>query len=83
QYGGVFVPLPAAEELDNMELYHRAVDTAKRRGRVDLIIAKALEDGAIDEGEANAILDAHRRYVSARHAEIAAVIVLHTCNDKK
>jgi hypothetical protein len=66
-----------------MELYHRAVDTAKRRGRVDLIIAKALEDGAIDEGEANAILDAHRRYVSARHAGIAAVIVLHTCHDEK
>lgn len=83
QYGGVFVPMPDAEELDNMELYHRAVDTAKRRGRVDLIIAKALEDGAIDEGEANAILDAHRRYVSARHAEIAAVIVLHTCHDEK
>jgi hypothetical protein len=80
QYGGVFVLLPVPEDLDNMELYHRHVATATRRGRVDMIISKALEDGVIDEGEANAILDAHRHYISARHAEVTAVIVLHSHN---
>lgn len=81
QYGGVFVPLPTAEELDNTELYHRSVVTATRRGLVDLIIAKSLENGVIDADEAQAILDAHRCHVSARHAEIAALLALY-CRHK-
>lgn len=77
-YGGVFVPIANPEELDNLDLYTRSVKTAVKRGAVDQIIAEALADGVIDEKELEAILAAHRKHIAARHAEIQAVIVLHT-----
>ena len=40
-YGGVFVPMPAAEQLDNIDLYARAITTAVQRGQVDKLIADA------------------------------------------
>lgn len=76
-YGGVFVPVTAPEELDNVELYERSIKTAVKRGVVDQIIAEALGNGAIDKGEAKAILKAHRAHMAARHAEVSAVIALH------
>ncbi|XQR91382.1 hypothetical protein HKW98_09105 [Stutzerimonas urumqiensis] len=76
-YGGVFVPIANPDELDNVELYERSIETAVKRGAVDQIIAKALADGEIDAGEAKAILEAHRRHMAARHTEVNAVIVLH------
>lgn len=77
-YGGMFVPLVEPETLDNVELYSRSVKTAAKRGAVDLFIAKALENGTIDRGEATTILAAHRCYMSARHAEVLATIQLHS-----
>ncbi|TLX52833.1 hypothetical protein DN826_21580 [Stutzerimonas nosocomialis] len=76
-YGGVFVPVANPDELDNIELYERGMRTAVKRGAVDKIIAEALSNGEIDDGEAKAILDAHRQHMAARHAEVHAVIVLH------
>ena len=77
-YGGMFVPIADPETLDNIELYSRSVSTSAKRGVVDQIIEKALADGVIDKGEAAAILAAHSRYVSARHAEVLATIQLHS-----
>ncbi|MFD2837905.1 YmfL family putative regulatory protein [Azotobacter vinelandii] len=77
-YGGVFVPIADPSELDNLDLYSRSVKTAVKRGRVDQIIAEALEDGVIDEREVETILAAHRKHIAARHAEVHAVIVLHS-----
>ena len=77
-YGGVFVPLPEVADLDNLDLYTRAVQASAKRGAVDQIIAKALEDGVIEPGEAAAIKAAHRRYMSARHSEVLATLILHT-----
>jgi hypothetical protein len=77
-YGGMFVPLAAPETLDNIELYSRSVSTAAKRGVVDQIIDKALADGVIEKGEAAAILAAHSKYLSARHAEVLATIQLHS-----
>lgn len=77
-YGGVFVPIADPETLDNLDLYNRSVKTAVKRGRVDQIIAEALEDGVIDEREVETILAAHRKHIAARHAEVHAVIVLHS-----
>ena len=77
-YGGMYVPLVAPEDLDNVELYTRSVNTAAKRGVVDQIIEKALADGAIEEDEAKAILQAHSRYQAARHAEVIATISLHS-----
>lgn len=77
-YGGLFVPLADPETLDNVDLYSRSVRTAAKRGVVDQIIAKALDDEVIAPGEAHAILRAHRRYLSARHAEVLATIQLHS-----
>jgi hypothetical protein len=37
-YGGIFVPLTAAADLDNVELYNRSVKAAAKRGKVDQII---------------------------------------------
>lgn len=76
-YGGVFVPVANPDELDNIELYERCMKTAVKRGAVDKIIAGALANGEIDEGEAKAILDAHRQHMAARHSEVHAVILLH------
>ncbi|WP_311972108.1 YmfL family putative regulatory protein [Pseudomonas baltica] len=76
-YGGVFVPLANPEQMDNLDLYARAVNTAVKRGAVDLIIAEALKDGVINALEVEQILAAHRAHVAARHEEIAAVIILH------
>ncbi|WP_296250346.1 YmfL family putative regulatory protein [Pseudomonas sp. UBA4194] len=76
-YGGVFAPLADPEQMDNVDLYARAVNTAVKRGAVDAIIAEALKDGVIDEAEIQRILQAHRAHVAARHEEITAVIILH------
>jgi hypothetical protein len=75
-YGGMFVPLARPETLDNVDLYSRSVQAAAKRGYVDQIIAKALEDGVVEKGEAEAILGAHSRYMSARHSEVLATIQL-------
>jgi len=76
-YGGVFVPVANPDELDNIELFERCMKTAVKRGAVDRIIAEALSNGEIDEGEARAILGAHRQHMAARHSEVHAVILLH------
>ncbi|MFK8328519.1 YmfL family putative regulatory protein [Pseudomonas sp. BJa5] len=77
-YGGLYVPLAVPDTLDNVELYTRSVNTAAKRGVVDQIIAKALADNVIEEAEAKAILQAHRQYQAARHAEVIATIQLHS-----
>ncbi len=76
-YGGMFVPLTDPDALDNVELYTMCVDTAAKRGTVDQIIAQALEDGVIDQDEADAIQKAENLHMAARHAEVLAVIQLH------
>lgn len=76
-YGGVFVAMPDAEALDNVELYARSLATDVKKGQVDQIIAKALVDGDIDEAELAEIVIAHRQHIAARHAEVGAVITLH------
>lgn len=77
-YGGMYVPLAKTEELDNVELYSLSVNAAAKRGLVDQFIAKALEDGAIDRGEADVILAALSRYMAARQSEVLATIQLHS-----
>ncbi|MDH1526724.1 YmfL family putative regulatory protein [Pseudomonas mosselii] len=77
-YGGMFVPLVRPEKLDNIDLYARAVSTAAKRGVVDQIIDKALDDGVIEPDEAKAIMQAHTRYLAARQAEVMATIQLHS-----
>ncbi|MCJ1887401.1 hypothetical protein LNN38_21250 [Pseudomonas sp. LA21] len=76
-YGGVFVPLPEVEELDNIDLHQRTVTAAARRGEVDLMIAAALDDGEIDSKEAARIRALHAKYMAARHEEVQATIVLY------
>lgn len=82
-YGGMFVPLAKSEDLDNVELYRRSVKTDAKRGVVDQIIAKALDDGVIELDEAKEILQAHSRYMAARSAEVTATIQLHSRADRK
>ncbi|WP_110972855.1 YmfL family putative regulatory protein [Pseudomonas huaxiensis] len=77
-YGGMFVPLAITEPLDNVELYRRSVKTDAKRGVVDQIISKALDDGVIEPEEATEILQAHARYLAARSAEVLATIQLHS-----
>ncbi len=78
KYGGMFVPLTASADLDNVELYSRSVKAAAKRGMVDQIIAKALDDGVIESSEAEAIITALMHYMSARYAEVLATIQLHS-----
>lgn len=77
-YGGVFVAMPEAEALDNLDLYSRSLATDVKKGKVDQIIAQALADGEINEAELTAIIAAHREHIAARHGEVNAVIILHT-----
>ena len=77
-YGGVFVAMPTADALDNIDLYTRSLDTDVKEGRVDQMIANALKDGHIDEAELAKIISAHRAHIAARHCEVTAVITLHT-----
>lgn len=74
-YGGVFVPLPEADQ-DNLDMYARAISTQTARGRVDRLIQLALADGEIDAAEAAEILAVHAKHVAARHSEVKAVIAL-------
>ncbi|MGO4366663.1 YmfL family putative regulatory protein [Pseudomonas sp. PAB10] len=76
-YGGLFVPVADPETLDNVELYARSVQVSAKRGCVDQAIAKALEDGSINEEEAEIILNAHNLHMAARHAEVLAAIDLY------
>ncbi|QBR32956.1 MULTISPECIES: YmfL family putative regulatory protein [Pseudomonas] len=77
KYGGMFVPVAVPASLDNVELYNRSVRAAAKRGMVDQIIAKALDDGVIEPGEAETIIAALMKYMSARYAEVLATIQLH------
>jgi hypothetical protein len=76
-YGGMFVPVIQPENLDNVEMYARAIQTSAKQGTVDQIIAQALEDGVITESEAELILNAHLLHMAARTAEIHAAIDLY------
>lgn len=77
-YGGMFVPLPDPESVDNVDLYSRSVRASVKRGAVDMIIEKALEDEVIEPAEAKAILKAHVDYMAERHGEVMAVIAVHS-----
>lgn len=74
--GGLFVDIPQFEELDQVELFSKSMRTAAHRGHVDMIIQSALEDGVIDEAEAEEINTYHRLHLAARDAEVRAVIAL-------
>lgn len=76
-YGGLFVPVPDSEELDNVEMYALSVQVAAKRGCVDQEIARALADGVISESEAEHILNAHNLHLAARHAEVLSAIDLY------
>lgn len=81
-YGGMFVALPDPETVDNVDLYSRSVRASVKRGAVDLIIEKALEDGVIEPDEAKLILKAHADYLAERHSEVLAVISVHSDGSK-
>ena len=76
-YNGVFVAMPEDTALDNLDLYARSLVADVAEGKVDQIIANALEDGRLDEAELADIVAAHREHIAARHAEVGAVITLH------
>jgi hypothetical protein len=76
-YSGVFVRLPDAGQLDNVDLYQRSLSASAQRGALDQMVASALEDGEIDAGEAKKIRALHAKYMSASLEAVAAVIELH------
>lgn len=82
-YGGMFVPVIAPENLDNVEMYARAIQASAKQGTVDQIIAQALEDGVITEREAELILNAHILHLAARTAEVHAAIDLYRAKSSK
>jgi hypothetical protein len=74
--GALLVDIPQMEELDRVYLFSRAMRTSAARGQVDQIIENALEDGVIEQDEAQEIREHHRRHLAAREEEIAAIISL-------
>lgn len=69
--------LPEAGELDNVDLYQRALNASAQRGALDQMVSLALEDGEIDASEAKKIRAMHAKYISASLEAVAAVIELH------
>lgn len=82
-YGGMFVPVARPENLDNVEMYARAIQSSAKRGTVDQAIAQALEDGVITDIEAELIRDAHTLHMAARTAEVYAAIDLYRAKSGK
>ncbi len=82
-YGGMFIPMTHPENLDNVEMYARALQSSAKRGTVDQIIAQALEDGVITDVEAEAIQSAHTLHMAARTAEVYAAIDLYRAKSGK
>lgn len=81
QYAGFYVPMPAAELLDNIELHQRSLRTSSKRGQVDQYIAKALADGEISGREKREILALHAKHLAERHGQVLATIALHSRGD--
>jgi hypothetical protein len=74
--GALLVDIPHFDDLDRVDLFTRTMRTAAARGHVDQIIESALEDGVIEQHEADEIQEYHRRHMAAREEEIAAIIAL-------
>ncbi|OEC65161.1 hypothetical protein A7D21_33360 [Pseudomonas sp. AP19] len=82
-YGGMFVPVALPDNLDNVEMYARAIQSAAKQGSVDQAIAQALEDGVITDAEAELIKNAHNLHMAARTAEVYAAIDLYRAKSGK
>lgn len=82
-YGGMFVPVIHPENLDNVEMYTRAMQSSAKQGTVDQIIAQALDDGVITDVEAELIQNAHTLHMAARTAEVYAAIDLYRAKSGK
>lgn len=74
--GCLLVERPQYEELDRVDLFSRAMREAAARGHVDQLIAEALNDGVIEQHEAEEIELYHRRHMVAREEEIRAITSL-------
>lgn len=61
-----------------IDLLERAMTTTVKRGAVDAMILTALQDGEINEAELASIITAHRSHIAARHAEVSAILALHS-----
>ncbi|WP_272659193.1 MULTISPECIES: YmfL family putative regulatory protein [unclassified Providencia] len=66
-----------ANVLSHIDLFEKKLSTDAKRGRVDQIIERALEDGEITLNEANEIRQGHREHMTARDDEIESIIILH------
>jgi len=73
--GAMLVDIPKFEELDRVELFNKSVRTAAQRGHVDQIIEQAVEDGVIDDVEANEIMHFHRKHLAARDEEVRSIVM--------
>ena len=74
--GALLVDVPTFEDLDHVELYSRSVRTAAKRGQVDQMFQKAIEDGVIDDDESKEIMSLHNKHLAAREAEIRSILAL-------
>jgi hypothetical protein len=82
-YGGMFVPVTHPENLDNVEMYARAMQSSAKQGTVDQAISQALDDGVITDAEAELIQNAHTLHMAARTAEVYAAIDLYRAKSGK
>lgn len=76
QVGGVFVPLPNADELDSVEIAEIQRHELSVRGLLFVELEKALADGEISAEEEMLIRKILNKHLSATHQAIDSVIVL-------
>ncbi|MDQ9129719.1 YmfL family putative regulatory protein [Serratia fonticola] len=55
--GGIFIPMPELEEIDNADINQRLIEAFEQIGRYSQEVKKAIEDGVIDPSEQAAITD--------------------------
>lgn len=75
--GGVFVPLPDVELLDNVELSAMQVREVAARGMLFAELEKALADGEINRAEEKVLRRFLHNHLTSTQNTIESVIALH------
>ncbi|EAS0615540.1 hypothetical protein AABH71_004766 [Salmonella enterica] len=82
EYGGVFIPLPDIEEVDNADINQRLLEAVEELGIYSQKVRAAIEDGVIDRRERKEI-DAELHRVIVKIQEHASLVLRVFCPPEK
>ncbi|CAG9000635.1 MAG: hypothetical protein CENE_02635 [Candidatus Celerinatantimonas neptuna] len=73
----LLVNIPDPSELDNVELLRVRLNASADAGRLNITMAKSLEDGRIDADEEKLLLEQLRQFLTSKASELQAFIQVH------